>query len=156
MKFSTREDMDVPLDALFALLTDFDYFERAALRRGAEVQRDDAMRQPGPGMAWKARFQFRGRERRVRVELTQMQAPELLSYKGGSKALEGRMQIELLALSRKRSRMNIALEITPRTLAARLMVQSMKLARANLTRRFEQRIAGFARNLEERHGQTVG
>ena len=35
MKLSTREDIAASIDAVFAELTDFDGFERAALRRGS-------------------------------------------------------------------------------------------------------------------------
>ena len=37
MKFSTKEDIDAPIDAVFDMLCEFDQFERAAMRRGAEV-----------------------------------------------------------------------------------------------------------------------
>jgi hypothetical protein len=35
MKFSTTEDIRVPISVTFEMLTSFEQFERAAMRRGA-------------------------------------------------------------------------------------------------------------------------
>ena len=60
MKFSTTEDIAAPAEAVFDAFCDFASFERAAMRRGAEVQRLDHMAVPGVGMAWHAPFDMRG------------------------------------------------------------------------------------------------
>ena len=57
MKFSTNEDVEAPIDAVFEMLCDFESFERAAMRRGAEVQRVDQLVAPGVGMIWDAVFE---------------------------------------------------------------------------------------------------
>ena len=59
MKLATREDIDAPIEAVFEQLSDFDGFERAALRRGAEVRAHRrADRHVGAGMAWKRRVRL--------------------------------------------------------------------------------------------------
>ena len=50
MKFSTREDVEVPIDQTFGIICDFDAYERSAMRRGAEVLRTDNLSRPGVGM----------------------------------------------------------------------------------------------------------
>ena len=152
MKFASKEDIAAPIDAVFAMVSDFDSFERAAMRRGAEVQRTDTMRTPGVGMSWRARFMLRGRERKISVTLSTYDPPNRLVLDGVSPNIEGQMTVDLVALSRQRTRMSVALKLTPKTLAARLLIQSLKLARSNLTRKFHLRVADFAKDVEDRHG----
>ena len=45
MKLVARYDVDVPIDFVWAELTDFEAWERMAIRRGAEVMRTDRMAQ---------------------------------------------------------------------------------------------------------------
>ena len=56
MKLTTRQDIEAPLDFVYARLTDFDHFERMAMRRGAEIERTDRLKTPGIGMAWRLKF----------------------------------------------------------------------------------------------------
>lgn len=148
MKFSSHEDIEAPIDAVFAAVTDFQAFERQALRRGAEVQRSDSLAYPGPGMTWDAAFMLRGKRREIKIELTQMDGPNGLVADARSNNLNGQFAVDLVALSRNRTRLSVTLELEPKTLAARLMLQSMKLARKTLTRRFRKRVAEFATDVE--------
>ena len=150
MKFSAREDIAAPIDQVFAALCDFEGFERQALRRGAEVQRLDGLTEPGVGMAWQAGFSMRGRKRAVEIALSQFDVPNEMLFDVTSSGIEGTFSIDLLALSRSRTRMSVALDITPLNLSARLLVQSLKLAKTNLNKRFKLRVAEYAKGLEDR------
>lgn len=151
MKFATREDIAAPIEKVFAAVSDFDGFERAALRRGAEVSRTDAMATPGAGMQWKAHFEFRNRARQADLTLRDFDPPNgigLFALVGG---IEAEMRIDLLPLSRQRTRMDLSIELKPTTIPARLMLQSVKLARGNLSKRLAKRVADFADTIEARH-----
>lgn len=150
MKFSAREDIEAPIDYVFDQVTDFQSFERSALRRGAEVQRVDQLDAPGVGMAWDIAFRLRGKLRELKMELTSLDAPNGLVLSSRSPAMGGDMVIDLVALSRARTRMSVDLELRPKNLSSRLLVQSLKLARSTLTDRYKLRVAGFARELEDR------
>lgn len=155
MQFTAKEDIEGPIDRIFEMITDFEGFERAAMRRGAEVVRTDKLRLPtdmtaAVGMAWLARFKLRGRDRELALELAALDPPHGYRIDFASSGLDGDLAIDLVAMSRNRTRMTLALELRPRTLAARLMVQSLKLARTNLTKRFALRVADFAKDLEDR------
>ncbi|NHW87665.1 SRPBCC family protein, partial [Escherichia coli] len=48
-----------------------------------------------------------------------------------------------------------ALDMKPNTLTARLFIQSLRLAKASLNRKFKRGIARFADDLETRLGTTA-
>jgi len=150
MKFSTREDIAAPIDEVFAAVSDFDAFERSALRRGAEVSRADQLTAPAIGMTWQSRFSYRGRSRDVTAVLTDFDAPELLAVSSHSAGLNGVFKVELLQLSMRQTRIAVALELSPNTITARLFLQSLRLAKSSLTRRFKKSVHAFAQDLESR------
>lgn len=155
MKFSSKEDIEAPIAEIFSMLSEFDSFERSAIRRGMEVQRTSAANVFGLGMTWSAQFQMRGKTRDMDVELVQYDAPNVMRFVSDSQGVDGVLTLELMALSPRRTRMTIALELSPKTLAARLLIQSLKLAKSNLTKRFKLRAAGYARDMEDRHKRTA-
>lgn len=150
MKFSTKEDIEAPIERVFALVSDFEALERAALRRGAEVQRTDALRKPGVGMSWTASFMARGRQRHLDIQMVEYEPPHSMRFHSVAQGLETDMKVELVALSRGRTRLSLDLDLKPRSISARLLVQSLKLARANLNKKFHLRMADYARDLEDR------
>lgn len=155
MKFSAKEDIEAPIDAVFDMVSDFDVFERAAMLRGAEVRRGDAMTAPGSGMTWEAAFVLRGKRREVSLTLDKFDPPIGYAVAGDARNMTGEFTVELLALSRQRTRLAIQLDIKPKTLSARLLIQSLRLVKTKLTKRFKLRIAEYARNLEERYKRSA-
>lgn len=151
MQFSNKEDIEAPIDYVFGVLSEFELFERSAIRRGIEVQRVDERARPGPGMAWDTVFSVRGKPRQMRIEMVVYEPPSTMRFESASKGIESRALIELLPLSPRRTRVSMELELNAKTLPARLFLQSLKLARGNLTRRFQLRMAEFAKDIETRH-----
>lgn len=150
MKFATKKDIEAPLDQVWEALSDFEGWERAAMRRGADVARTDKLRQPGVGMSWQGRFVYRGKERKADVKLTEMVQKSVLGFSGQSAAIEADARVELIEMSAKRTRLHVTMEVKPRSLGARLFLQSLRLARAKVDRKFETRVAAMAQDLETR------
>lgn len=151
MKFSTKEDIEAPTDVVFDALADFASFERAALRRGAEVSRVDRLAENGEGLTWSLRFPVRGKMRRVVCELERFARPSEMHFAAESTGFEMTLTLGLVALSRSRTRLGVIFEIKPRSLTARLMLQSIRLNKANYVRKFEGRVQKYAADLELRH-----
>jgi len=151
MQFPAKTDIEAPAEFVFACLVDFDGWERVALRRGADVSRTDGLRSPGPGMAWLVQFQWRGSERKLNLKLAAMEPATRLAFTGGGKLLEGDLALDVVALGAKRTRLAMALEVRPLTLGARLMLQSLKLARGKMQKRLDQRMTHLKRDIESRY-----
>jgi len=153
MQFSTKEDIEAPVDAVFEMLCDFESFERSAMRRGAEVQRLDRLTEPGVGMMWHALFQLRGKRREIELEMVTFDRPNEIVLESTSPGIIGQMRFELMALSRSSTRVIVSLEVKPLNLSARLLVQSMKLAKASLTRKYKLRVSEYAQGMEDRYAK---
>lgn len=151
MKFTTKQDIEAPVAFVFKSLSDFDGWERAAMRRGAEVERTDRLTQAGAGMSWRSLFSYRGRPRQLDLQLLSYESPAQLGFAGQSAAVEGTARVDMMEMSSRRTRIHVVAEVTPRSLAARLFLQSLRLARARVDRKFEQRVAQMASDIEQRY-----
>jgi len=154
MEFTSQEDIEAPIDKVFAALSDFETMERQAMRRGVKVRRHGAPAgvgtDPEASQRWTAGFKFRGREMEADIALLRILPPEALAFAGKAGGMETEMTIDLTALTPIRTRMNVQARLAPRTLSARLLVQSLKLAKARMTRKFSVRVAQFAKTIEGR------
>lgn len=155
MKFSTMEDIEAPIDAVFEMFCDFEAFERSAMRRGAEVQRVDAMTVPGVGMTWRAAFEMRGKPREIELVMITFDRPNEIRLDGTSKGMVSTTQFDLIALSRSRTRVHVRLEVKPLTMSARLLIQSLRLAKNSLSKKFKLRVAEYARSMEDRFSRRA-
>lgn len=155
MQFSSKEDIEAPIEQVFAMLSEFESYERSAIRRGIEVIRTDDFTDPAVGCSWNTRFKLRGKMRDLELNLVDYERPNSMRFESISSGLTGAMTLDLVALSPQRTRMGVLIELTPKTLAARLLVQSLKLAKSNITKRFKLRVADYAKNLEERHSHLA-
>ena len=148
MKFSAREDIEAPLDHVFTQVSDFAVFERRALRQGARINRLDT----GPykvGTAWEVVFKFRGRDRNMVADSVDFDAPNQYQIESVSDGLSVTTNVELVALSRGRTRVATWMDLRAKSLTARLLLQSMKLAKGKLTKRFKVRVLEVAEDIEE-------
>ncbi len=154
MKFSTREDIEAPMTHVFAAVSDFAGFERRALRQGADVKRLD----DGPvavGSAWDIAFQFRGRDRRMKATVASLDAPNAYRIETLSDGMTVTTDVELVALSRSRTRVAVAFDLRARSLTARLLLQSMKLVKSKLTKRFKARVLEYAEDIEDDYRKSA-
>ena len=158
MKFAAKQDIEAPATFVYQALCDFEAWERAGMRRGAEIARTDKLRNPGAGMSWKVSFQFRGKQRKMEVRLLNMVPSSKLEFAALSGAIDATMTLELVEMSTRRTRLHVVSNITPLTLTAKLFIQSLRLARARADRKFAARIQPIAADIEERYSseQQVG
>ena len=154
MKLTSRHDIEAPVAFVFAVLNDFEAWERAALRRGAEVARTDTLKSAIPGLSWTIKFAYRGKERRLALQLTNLEHPTMMGFSGVGASLDGMAGIDLMELASRRTRLSVTLNLRPRTIGARVVLQSLRLARQRLNRRFSDRIVQLCTEIETRYRQT--
>lgn len=155
MELTAKEDIDAPIESVFAELSDFENIERQAMRRGIKVKRTDALPAKAPGMAWDATLAFRGKPRQIALALTGYEPSEELRFSSTSGGIEAETVIDCVALSRGRTRVNMSTVLVPKTLSARLLVQSLKLGKSGIDKRFRKRMTGLARDLENKLKSTA-
>lgn len=154
MRLVSKVDVEAPASFVFAQLADFDAWERGALRRGADVIRTDNVRRTGPGMTWMIRFAFRARERQLQVRLTKFDPALGMVFAADGPSVLGGMELDLVDLTPRRTRIILRLEIKPKNLPARLFVQSLKLMRGRLVAKLDARVKATAKEIEDRYLAT--
>ena len=155
MKFATSQEISVPAPALFDKLTDFETLERAAMRRDASVLRRDGAGAPGVGSAWEIGFNYRGKPRDLVVEIRQMRRADLLDVLGTIGGFEVTMAMVPEDIGAGRSRLGVEMDVRPRSLSARFLLNSMRFGKKGLERRFARRVAEFGRGLERWHRSGI-
>jgi carbon monoxide dehydrogenase subunit G len=150
MEFESKEDIEAPIADVFAVLCEFESFERSIIRRGVELHRSGDLSAPSAGLTWDVKFDYRGKSRALHVKLDEFEPVTHMRFAGHGGGVDTDMRIELLALSPRRTRLSLSLGLAPKTLSARLMVQSLKLARTKLNRKFKLRVAELAKMTETR------
>ncbi|WP_163848604.1 SRPBCC family protein [Pseudooceanicola aestuarii] len=154
MKIAGKQDIAAPTAEVYAAVTDFEFFERSAIRRGARICRVEGDGHVARGTCWDTAFDLRGRTREMRLSVTDVVPAEKLAMLGESDGLKGHVLIDVVPLSPRRTRLRVELDLKPQTLSTRLLVQSLKLARGNIETRLSNRLAEFGAMIENRSGRA--
>ncbi|MBF9048750.1 SRPBCC family protein [Roseobacter sp. HKCCD9010] len=148
MKFKVAEDVDAPIGFVFERMTDFSQFEADVKRRGADLRRVGNWTQIAEGVQWRGAVQVRGKKRKIEAELTELVPDESAKVDITVGGMEAVYQMAFIALSPEVTRVATELDLKPRTLTARLIIQTLKLARGRVVRR-------MTRNLMRQGNQTA-
>ncbi len=150
MQLKKSQDIEASRQAVFAVLADVDHWERMALRRGVDVQRQNGPSGVAAGVSWRVVFSFRGKPRDVAIRLNGVDPGQSLNISAAGKALEAATRVDLAEMSPRRTRVNVTVEVTARTLAARLFLQSLRLAPGRVRQKFDSHVAQLALEIEAR------
>lgn len=153
MKFTAKTDLEAPVEFLHAYLCDTSTWEREAIRRGVEIARPADTALTGVGAGWHIKIPFRGRVRTVLLRIEAIVLDESIAYSFDGQAMRGTSVLETKALSPRRSRLRLTVEAKPKTLAARLFLNSLRLARRRVEERLERRVHQLANRIEDRYAR---
>ena len=155
MKLTAKTDLEVPAAVVFAALIDTPTWEREAIRNAVEVERPPGTPDSGVGAEWRIRGHFKGKARKVTARITDLTPGQRLSMSLDSPSIDGVVQIEVMVLSPRRSRLRTDLEIKPKTLAARLFVNTMRLAKGRVQARFEKGLTQLGARIKDRYDRQT-
>jgi hypothetical protein len=153
LKLTAKTDLDVPVDFLHAYLSDSAAWEHEATRRGVEIERPADMPLSGVGAGWRIKVPFRGRVRKVLLRVDEIVQDEIIAYSFEGQSLVGNTWLETKLLSPRRSRLKVTIEAKPKTLAARLFLNTLRLARRKVEDRFEKRVGQLGARIEQQYAR---
>lgn len=150
MKLTAKTDIEAPASFVYAALIDHALWEREMTRRGAEIDRPADMPLSGVGAGWNLRIPFRGKVRKLLVRIDEMTPDVRLVLGIDGQAIEGNSILELLPMSPRRTRLRLALEVRPKNLAARLFLNTLRLAKGRVQVRLEKRLEQMGHKIQDR------
>ncbi|MBO6603304.1 hypothetical protein [Rhodophyticola sp.] len=148
MKFKVAEDVDAPVGFVFERMMDFSQFEADIRGRGADLRRVDNWTRAEKGVRWRGSVQVRGKMRGIEAELDEVIRDEMVAIQITVGGMEARYQMTFIALSAQVTRVAAELDLKPRTLTARLIIQTMKLARGRVLQRMTGTLARQGNQIE--------
>jgi hypothetical protein len=154
MKLTARTDLDAPASFVYAALADHAAWERDAAQRGIDIERPADMPLSGLGAGWRVKVPFRGQPVPILLRLEQQVPPERLGFSMQSQAIEGRIDLTVIELSPRRTRLLLEMDIQSRTLAARLLLNTLALAKGRVQGRVEKRLAQIGALIQDRYQRS--
>ena len=141
MKFKVSEDVDAPRPMVWARLTDFSAVETDARGRGATITRIGNWTDTAEGVEWRGEVTVRGKTRALTATVTRLIPEELCLIESRIGGMACVYEMTFVALTPEVTRVAVVLDLSAQTLTARLILQTMKLARGRVMQRLQGMIA---------------
>lgn len=149
MKITSKCDVGASPDFVFARMSDYEGWERAIARRNTTL-----VRSPGPirpGTTWNTKFRLKGRDRDMLLTLLSETPGRQVHVTLADTSLDVDIIADVVEVAPQGSRMAVSLELRPRNLAARLLIQSLRLAKGKVQGQLDQRVEQWARNVAQQY-----
>jgi len=149
MKFETIEDIDAPQDFTFACFTDFIRYEILARNYGADLRRVGGFTEISEGATWRGSIPVQGRTRGVEAEVSRYSPSEYARIDSAVGGMNVVFEMRFEALADEKTKLIAVAELQAKTLAARLVIQSAKLARKRVQAKITSKIVALANEYED-------
>lgn len=141
MKFKVSEDVDAPQALVWARFTDFSGFEDDIRGRGATLNRVGNWTQTAEGVEWRGEVTVRGMNRAIASKVSRLVPQTLCIVESRVGGMDCHYEMGFVALSPEITRVTLVLDLSADTLTARLLLQTLKLARGRVLQRLQGLIA---------------
>lgn len=150
MEILAKHLINAPAEFVYDYLTDFGEFESVLLSLGAYIERRDNLSEDGIGMKWAIEGDYRGKFREVELTLVGMAPPEMLAFESNSKDLRSEITVDLTDHTDQTS-LELIIAPFPKTISAKLIFQSVKLAKKAVEGRLTSRLGDLATQIEAQY-----
>jgi uncharacterized membrane protein len=147
VKFKVSDDVEAPIDWVWEGFTDFGAIEADARARDADIVRVGDWTEPAHGVAWRGSVPVRDKVRPIEARITTFVPNKNLVIDSRIGGMECHYEVSFAPLSQAVTRVSIVLELKASTLSARLLLQTLKIARRKVIQRLEGAVV--------RQGQAV-
>jgi len=156
MIFETREEADIPRDFAFSRFADFTRYEQAARDYGADIRRVNGFTEISEGCSWRGSAVVRGKTRGVEARITRLNPSDhaQISTIVGGMTITVDLFFEEIGPEKTLVRTTAQLRAT--TLAARLILQTVKLGRRQIQGKIDSRIVALANQYEDEYRRQQG
>jgi carbon monoxide dehydrogenase subunit G len=147
VKFRVADDVEAPIDWVWEGFTDFAAIEADIRARDAELSRAGDWKEAALGVAWRGSVPVRGKVRTIEARISGFVPEEHLLVGSRVGGMDCTYEVVFAPLSAEVTRVSVTLELKASTLSARLLLQTLKIARRKVIQRLEGAVV--------RQGQAV-
>ena len=154
MRLASKTHVAAPVGFLHGRVTDFDHLEALARSFGATVERQF----DGPplvGCIWDLVLTIKQHPRQMQTSLADWVPDQELTFDSQMQGLHIETRVTMAAEGAERSRLNIVIDMRPQTLKARVLLQTLRLARHRIEQGFDSRLEGFATDIGKAYRRTL-
>jgi hypothetical protein len=141
MKFKVSEDVDAPQAMVWARFTDFSGFEDDARKRGATLTRVGNWTDTALNVEWRGEVIIRGKSRPITAKVTQHVPQEFCVIESRIGGMMCHHEMSFMPISAAVTRVGLVLDLSANTLTARLLLQTLKLARGRVLQKLQGMLA---------------
>jgi hypothetical protein len=97
---------------------------------------------------------YRGKLVKILLRMTSMARDQDLGFDYQSNSIEGDLDLSVMSLSPRRTRLHLTIDIRPRTLAARLFLNTLRLGRGRVQSRLDMRVQQMGMQIQNRYARS--
>ena len=155
MRLTSVQEINAPIDFVFWYLADFETHIATAAGYGAEVERIDSGAEITVGAKWSAQARIRGKDRQFDVEMVDFRPTQSLEFTIVSNNAVIDLSMSLSPAGPSKTQAKLVAKSRAKSIAARLLLQSAKLAKNSINRRFDLRVRDLMGRIEDDYSETV-
>ena len=150
MRFKATETINGPIEAVFDDFSDIRRIEQELTDRGVGLERLDNDTGLVAGAAWHTVVRVKGRQRDADAQLVEVDRPRSLRLEGKSGGMLMETSFEFTEIGPQTTELEIVVNLRARSVSAKLLLSSFRLARSRMVRGMRKRVAKSARACEAR------